>query len=226
MGGGRDKDGVRVYRRVNGKYERIDGKPIKHRQNTADLFEGKEKLLSATDRAQMNPLPQTGREVSSFLVKTMAIADLNNSSNSANNKISRTKRKLKDLVAKIMNGDITTENGGFVFNEHEKNGYFLKYNDLPDFDAVMKQIKPQIKPENLREIIPSGINSTIDGNTESSNLFVYEVNVTNNQGEKIKTYVKLHPFHAPDGKPYTVLVSIHKPKGGRITDKTTPAQKG
>ncbi len=31
MGGGRDKDGVAIYRRRNGKYERIDGKQMKHR---------------------------------------------------------------------------------------------------------------------------------------------------------------------------------------------------
>lgn len=31
MGGGRDKNGVPIYRRRNGMYERVDGKPIKHR---------------------------------------------------------------------------------------------------------------------------------------------------------------------------------------------------
>lgn len=31
MGGGRDKSGVAIYRRRNGVYERLDGRPIKHR---------------------------------------------------------------------------------------------------------------------------------------------------------------------------------------------------
>ena len=222
MAGGTNKDGTPVYRRVNGIYERTDRKAINHRKFTVES----NMVITPTARAAMSPLPRTGRQVSPFLEKTLAIADLNNNNNSDGNKISRSKRKLKDMVARIMNGTITTDNGGFVLNEHEKNTYFLKYNDLPDFDTVLNEIRPQLTPANLREIISSGINATIDGKVENSNLFVFQVNVTDNHGQTIPTYVKVHPFHGPDGKPYTALVSIHKPKGGSVTDKTTPAQKG
>lgn len=49
MGGGRDKAGTAIYRRRNGVYERIDGKPINHRF----------KAVAITDKMEISELPKT-----------------------------------------------------------------------------------------------------------------------------------------------------------------------
>lgn len=257
MGGGRDNSGAVRYYRRNGIYFRKDGKPVNHRfrninitiedhmalANMAEpITEQRTNILrvlenrvldkfehpTATDRAAMTPLPQTGREVLPFLQNTMAIADLNDwqRMNNTNNRISRIKRKEDSLVDKIMSGDIVTEKGGFVFNERKKNRDYLHFNDISSAEDAINQVIPQLLPENLRQIIHSGIYSVIDGVQEDSNLFVFEVYVRNNSGQNIKTYAKVHQFHDPDGKPYTVLVSMHRPMRGRISDQTTDTQKG
>ena len=46
MGGGRDKNGVAIYRRRNGMYERVDGKPINHRNKTP---ENEDVIISAKE---------------------------------------------------------------------------------------------------------------------------------------------------------------------------------
>ena len=118
MGGGRDKAGAVRYYRRNGIYFRKDGKPVNHRFRNitiedhmalADMAEP----ITPTIRAAMNPLPQAGREVPNFVQRTLAISNLND-----DDKIrpeDRNASESTDLYNRLINGDIETDNGGFVY---------------------------------------------------------------------------------------------------------------
>ncbi len=219
MGGGRTKDGTPIYRRRNGKYERIDGKPIRHRISSSFIITN-QLSINPRVRASMTPLPKNGKEVSGFLQTTKALDDLNDSTSGSY--ISKTKRKDSQLYQKLINGQFRTENGGLLFqSERDKNNAYLKYNDMPSYQDVLNQVIPQMTPQNLRQVKPTQISSNVDGNLK---MWVYETFVTNNLGQRVRTYVKVLPMHSNDGKPYTILVSLHRT--GPVQDTATRAQKG
>lgn len=231
MGGGRDFAGNAIYKRRNGIYERLDGKPINHRASAFETFTisnkfqvlPKPKAVSPSILASMNPLPQNGREAAKFFQTTMALDDLNDKTSGSY--ISKKKRTDENLYQKLISGEFDTQNGGLLFqSERDKNYAYMKYNDMPSYEDVLAQVVPQITPQNLRQVIPSGLITTIDGKSESPNLWVYETWVTNNNGERVRTYVKIMPMHSNSGKPYTILVSLHR--GSRIRNTATKAQKG
>ncbi len=220
MGGGRTKDGTPIYRRRNGKYERIDGKQIRHRMSsTIDVTDSM--MINPRSRASRSPLPRNGREVVGFLQSMMALDNLNDKTSGSY--LSKSKRTDGELYQKLIRGEFKTENGGFLFQkERSKNSTYLKHNDLPGFQDVMKQIMPQLTPQNLKQIIrPPDVSSSIDGRLK---MWVFETFVTNNIGERIRTYVKMMPFHSNDGKPYMILVSMHRT--GPVEEKVTRAEKG
>ena len=227
MGGGRDKNGSPIYKRVNGIYVRLDGKPVKHRnQKKIDeiITIKSNSVISSTARAAATPLPKTGKEVGGFLKNMMALDNLND--RTSGNSISANKRKDSQLYQKLIDGRIDTPNGGFIFQENrDKNNAYIKYNDMPGFDDIMNQVIPQLKPENLREVKTDNIPaSTIDGKTVNNKMWIYETFVNNNQGQPVRTYVKIFPFHSNSGKPYAILVSLHRT--GRMADHATQAQRG
>ena len=229
MGGGRDFAGNAIYRRRNGIYERLDGKPINHRISALDTldfvdeYQINPRAISPTVRASMNPLPRNGREVSKFFQTTMALDNLNDSTSGSY--ISKSKQKDGQLYQKLINGEFDTQNGGLLFqSERKKNKAYMKYNDMPSYEEVLAQVVPQMTPQNLRQVIPSGLITTIDGKSESPNLWVYETMVTNKNGDSVRTYVKVMPMHSNSGKPYTILVSLHRTSP--IRETATRAQKG
>lgn len=231
MGGGRDFAGNAIYKRRNGIYERLDGKPINHRASAFETFtvtnkfqvNPNQKTVSPTVRASMNPLPQNGREVTKFFQTTMALDNLNDSTSGSY--ISKKKRTDEFLYQKLISGKFDTQNGGLLFqSERDKNYAYMKHNNMPSYEDVLAQVIPQMTPQNLRQVIPSGLITTIDGKSESPNLWVYETWVTNNSGDRVRTYVKVMPMHSNSGKPYTILVSLHRT--GRIRNTATRAQKG
>ena len=136
--------------------------------------------------------------------------------------ISKAKRKDGQLYQKLISGQFNTQNGGFLFqSERDKNNAFLKYNDMPGFDDVLNQVIPQLTPQNLKQVKRTEITTSVDGKLK---MWVYETFVTNNLGERIRTYVKVLPMHSDDGKPYTIMVSLHRT--GPIQETATRAQKG
>lgn len=230
MGGGRDNSGAVRYYRRNGIYFRKDGKPVNHRfRNINITIEDHMALvniaepITPTIRAAMTPLPQTGKEVPDFVQRTLAIDDLNDKN--SGNSISKRKRNNEHLYQKLIDGSINTPNGGFLFQEERpKNKAYLKYNNMPDYKEVLEQVIPQLTSENLKQVIPASDLSIIEGKTESSNLWVYETQITNKDGQNVRTYVKVYPFHSNEGKPYTILVSLHRT--GPIRETATAEQKG
>ena len=220
MGGGRTKDGTPIYRRRNGVYQRIDGKPVRHRLSSDNIVITDHAMVSPTVRSAMTPLPRNGKEVSGFLQTTRALDDLND--NRSGSYISKAKRKDGQLYQKLISGQFNTQNGGFLFqSERDKNNAFLKYNDMPGFDDVLNQVIPQLTPQNLKQVKRTEITTSVDGKLK---MWVYETFVTNNLGERIRTYVKVLPMHSDDGKPYTIMVSLHRT--GPIQETATRAQKG
>ena len=228
MSGGTDKEGNAIYRRRNGVYERLDGKPIRHR--ALIITSNSVTAMTPAIRASMSPLPQNGREVKGFMQRTLATDNLNDSSSGSY--LSKAKRTDHMFYKKLIDGTFDTQNGGFVFQmERDKNRAYLKHNDIPlksngkpDIDNIINQIIPQLTPANLKQVIPANDSAIIDGVTENSNLWVYETQIINNAGDSIRTYVKLYPFHSNSGKPYMVLVSLHRT--GPIRETATAAQKG
>ena len=220
MGGGRTKDGTPIYRRRNGVYQRIDGKPVRHRLSSDNIVITDHAMVSPTVRSAMTPLPRNGKEVSGFLQTTRALYNLND--NRSGSYISKAKRKDGQLYQKLISGQFNTQNGGFLFqSERDKNNAFLKYNDMPGFDDVLNQVIPQLTPQNLKQVKRTEITTSVDGKLK---MWVYETFVTNNLGERIRTYVKVLPMHSDDGKPYTIMVSLHRT--GPIQETATRAQKG
>lgn len=249
MGGGRDNSGAVRYYRRNGIYFRKDGKPVNYRfRNINITFEDHMALANmaepiteqrtnilralenrvldkfehptATDRAAMTPLPQTGKEVVGFLQRMLAIDNLND-----DDKVSPEDRNGSpetNAVNRLITGDIETEKGGFLFFDGKvKNRNYLQYNDMPDYKAILEQVMPQLTPENLRRVLDARQTPIIDGIPENDYLWEFETFVTNNSGESIRTYVKVHPFHSNDGKPYAVLVGLHRtaPMRNSATDE-------
>lgn len=178
---------------------------------------------SPTDRVKQYPLPRNGREAAEFFKKTLRIDDLNDRSHGGY--VSKTQREKSDIYQRLMDGRVDTPNGGVLYQaERDKNDAYMKYNDMPSYNDVINQILPQLTPQNMKQIKPMALTSIIDGKTERSQMYVYEVQVKNNLGNSIRTYVKLYPFHSANGKPYTILVSLHRT--GPIHETATPAQKG
>ena len=214
MGGGRDKNGVAIYRRVNGAYVRRDGKPIKRKASDVKAF----KDLTPTARAAMSPLPRNGREVKAFFQKMLETENFND-------KWTKEERNQHDLYQKLADGRIQTKNGGFVFQDNrDKNRNYLKYNDMPDYKEVLKQVIPQLTPQNLRRVLVGKVTPVIDGVPEPTNLWEFETFVTNNSGERIRTYVKIYPIHSKDGVPYAILVGLHRT--APMANRATAAQRG
>lgn len=214
MGGGRDKNGVAIYRRVNGAYVRRDGKPIKRRVSDEKAFTD----LTPTARAAMSPLPKTGREVKAFFQKMLATENIND-------KWSQDERNQHLLYQKLADGSLKTKNGGFIFQDNrDKNVKYLKYNNMPDYKEVLKQVIPQLTPQNLRRVIPGKVTPVIDGKPEPTNLWEFETFVTNNNGDRIRTYVKIYPIHSKDGIPYAILVGLHRT--APMINRATAAQRG
>ena len=219
MGGGRSKDGTPIYRRVNGVYVRTDGKEIRHRK-PLDLIEEKLAVseITPTERAKANPMPRTGREVKGFLQKMMATENLNDSWTEA-------ERNQFELYQKLVDGRLQTDNGGFLFQDgRSKNHAYLTYNDMPDYKAVLKQVIPQLTAQNLRRVFQGNQTPVIDGKPETTYLWEFETFVTNNSGQRIRTYVKIYPFHSNDGKPYAILVGLHRT--APMVNRATAAQRG
>ena len=227
MGGGRDKTGAVRYYKRNGFYFRYDGKPVNHRFRNLKIVENlasaRQMPITPTNRASMTPLPQNGRQISAFLQRIMAIDNLND--NSSGTYLSKSKRNSEDLYQKLIDGRINTPNGGFLFQDDRlKNKAYLRHNNMPGYKEVLNQVIPQLTPENLKQVIPSSSISNINGVPENSNLWVFETQVINNAGESVRTYVKVYPFHSNEGKPYVILVSLHRT--GPIRETATAAQKG
>ena len=220
MGGGRSKDGTTVYRRVNGVYVRTDGKPIKYRRKVINLIEDKMAVpeMTPTERAQANPLPQTGRQVKGFLQRMMATENLNDS-------WTEEERNQFELYQKLVDGRLQTENGGFLFQDgRSKNHAYLTYNDMPGYKEVLNQVIPQLTAQNLRRVIVGNQTPVIDGNPEATYLWEFETFVRNNSGERVRTYVKIYPFHSNEGKPYAILVGLHRT--APMVNRATAAQRG
>lgn len=185
-------------------------------------FDGANTDSQTTAISDREPLPRTGREVKAFLEKAISLDDLNDSSKGSF--LSKNKRNAHDVYQKLVDGRIDTPNGGFVFQDkRDKNDAYMKYNDMPSYKDVMKQVIPQMTPENLRQVKPSGVGSSYDGESNLK-MWVYETFVANNTGERVRTYVKVLPFHSDSGKPYAILVSLHRT--GPINNVATRAQRG
>lgn len=229
MGGGRDNTGAVRYYRRNGIYYRKDGKPVKHRLRNFDFVENlvlanMAEPTTATARAQMNPLPQTGREVGGFVQKMLGVANLNDNDVIAPD--DRNASSTTDLYNRLINGDINTENGGFVFLDGRfKNSRFFGQPNMPDWRDALNEIIPQLTPENLREIITGDEITIIDGVQEHGKLYIFEASVTKTTGGHKKAYVKFYAMHSNEGKPYMLLVSFHE-KTGRIDNVATDAERG
>ena len=231
MGGGRDNSGAVRYYRRNGIYFRKDGKPVNHRfRNINITIEDHMALvnlaepITPTIRAAMNPLPQTGKEVPDFVQRTLSISNLNDG-----DKVKpedRNASEATDLYNRLINGDIETDNGGFIYLDGRwKNSRFFNEPNMPEWKEALNQIIPQLTQENLREIITGDEISTIDGVQEQGKLYVFEASVTKTTGGHKKAYVKFYAMHSNEGKPYMVLVSFHA-KTGRIDNVATPEERG